>query len=53
MDVTGKLDIENLAETPADHNMRAPSGVCISLASSARGRVDVGTLDTNTWFCGY
>jgi len=53
MDVTGKLDIENLAETPAEHNMRAPSGVCIGLASSVRGRVDVGTLDTNTWFCGY
>jgi ketosteroid isomerase-like protein len=52
MDVTGKLSLENLAETPGEHNMRAPSAVCISLASSARGRVDVGTLDTNTWFCG-
>jgi hypothetical protein len=25
---------------------------CFRLGPSTRGRVDVGTLDTTTWFCG-
>jgi ketosteroid isomerase-like protein len=52
MDMTGKLEIENAAPTPNEHDMRAPAKVCINLPASARGRIDVGTLDTTTWFCG-
>jgi hypothetical protein len=33
--------------------MRASAGVCMQLAPSIRGRVDVGTLDTTTWLCDY
>jgi cell division septation protein DedD len=50
MAASGKLDIQNEAETPDKHNMRASAGVCIELPSSS-GRVDVGTLDTTTWLC--
>ena len=32
--------------------MSATGDVCINLSPSTRGRVDVGTLDTATWFCG-
>jgi ketosteroid isomerase-like protein len=52
MGVTGKLRIENLAESPSGHDMRATGAVCINLPPSTRGRVDAGTLDTTTWFCG-
>ena len=50
MAASGKLDIQNEAETPDKHNMRASAGVCIELPSIS-GRVDVGTLDTTTWLC--
>ena len=53
MAASGMLDIQNEAETPAKHNMRASAGVCMQLAPSIRGRVDVGTLDTTTWLCDY
>ena len=51
MAASGKLDIQNEAETPDKDNMRASAGVCIQLAPSISGRVDVGTLDTTTWLC--
>jgi hypothetical protein len=51
MAATGKLDIQNEAETPEKHNMRASAGICMTLASSISGRIDVGTLDTTTWLC--
>jgi cell division septation protein DedD/ketosteroid isomerase-like protein len=53
MATTGKLDIQNEAETPEKDNMRAAGGVCIHLTPATRGRVDVGVLDTTTWSCGY
>jgi ketosteroid isomerase-like protein len=53
MATTGKLDIQNEAETPDKHNMRAPDGVCMRLTPSTSGRIDVGVLDTTTWFCPY
>jgi len=40
------------AATPDEHDMRAPAEVCLGLPASTRGRIDVGTLDTTTWFCG-
>jgi ketosteroid isomerase-like protein len=52
VDTVGLLRIENLAAVPKEHDMRAPAEVCIRLAASTRGRVDVGTLDTTTWLCG-
>jgi uncharacterized protein DUF4440 len=52
MGVTGPLSIENLAEKPKEHDMNATASVCITLSPSTRGRVDVGRLDTTTWFCG-
>jgi ketosteroid isomerase-like protein len=52
MEMNRKLTIENWAGTPDEHDMRAPAQVCINLAASTRGRIDVGTLDTTTWFCG-
>jgi hypothetical protein len=51
MAASGKLDIQNEAETPEKHNMRASAGVCMTLAPSTSGRIDVGTLDTTTWLC--
>jgi ketosteroid isomerase-like protein len=48
-----KLDIQNEAEAPDKDNMRASAGVCIHLTPSTTGRIDVGVLDTTTWFCGY
>jgi hypothetical protein len=53
MVVAGNLDIENEAETPDKDNMRAPGGVCAHLTPATRGRVDVGVLDTASWFCPY
>jgi len=52
IDTVGLLSIENLAPVPKEHDMRAPAEVCIRLAASTRGRIDVGTLDTTTWLCG-
>jgi len=51
MAASGKLDIQNEAETPEKHNMRASAGICMTLAPSISGRIDVGTLDTTTWLC--
>jgi len=51
MAASGDVDIQNEAETPAKHNMRASAGVCMHFAPSISGRVDVGTLDTTTWAC--
>jgi hypothetical protein len=31
--------------------MRASAGICMTLAPSISGRIDVGTLDTTTWLC--
>jgi hypothetical protein len=53
MPTIGKLDIQNDAETPPKDNMRAEDGVCMRLTPSTRGRIDLGVLDTTTWFCPY
>ena len=52
MSLMDKIKIENLAEMPAGHNMAIGGDVCFRLTPSIRGRIDVGTLEKTTWFCG-
>ncbi len=48
-----RLHLRSRAPLPEQHNSSSPADVCVTLAAGTRGRVDVGELETTTWFCGY
>jgi ketosteroid isomerase-like protein len=52
-DLVGEIELENQAPGSRKDNSRATGQACVRVEASTRGRVDVGTLETSSWFCPY